>query len=60
MHEGAAVTKGSKYVIRTEVLYMLDTKGRHAAPQAAMQLPAAAAAAAAPNGGAGAAGAKKQ
>ncbi|GLC32956.1 hypothetical protein PLESTB_000387000 [Pleodorina starrii] len=53
VHEGSAVTRGSKYVIRTEVLYKLapGVKGGGAgAPQPAMQLPAAAAAGAAAGG----------
>ncbi|GFR47192.1 hypothetical protein Agub_g8784 [Astrephomene gubernaculifera] len=42
VHEGAAVTRGSKYVIRTEVLYKLAPgvkSGGAGAPQPAMQLP---------------------
>ncbi|KAG2493296.1 hypothetical protein HYH03_008432 [Edaphochlamys debaryana] len=42
VHEGAAVTSGSKYVIRTEVLYKLApgvTAGGAGAPQAAMPVP---------------------
>ena len=27
VHEGAAVTKGCKYIIRTDVLYMLPGRG---------------------------------
>ncbi|GIL44592.1 hypothetical protein Vafri_2120 [Volvox africanus] len=43
VHEGSAVTQGSKYVIRTEVLYKLApgvTGGGVGAPQPAMQLTA--------------------
>ncbi|KXZ56302.1 hypothetical protein GPECTOR_1g266 [Gonium pectorale] len=46
VHEGAAVTRGSKYVIRTEVLYKLAPGvrgGGVGAPQPAMQLPVKAA-----------------
>ena len=44
VHEGSAVTAGAKYVIRSDVLYKLDPKGRAPAPQAAVQLPAVSAA----------------
>ncbi|KAG2450506.1 hypothetical protein HYH02_005007 [Chlamydomonas schloesseri] len=43
VHEGAAVTQGAKYVIRTEVLYKLDKSANGSfvgAPQPAIQLPA--------------------
>ncbi|EFJ43859.1 hypothetical protein VOLCADRAFT_95944 [Volvox carteri f. nagariensis] len=42
VHEGSAVTRGSKYVIRTEVLYKLAPGvrgGGVGAPQPAMQMP---------------------